>query len=183
MAQPTPVLVLSQPGYATEISVAKSWDAPHAIINSGTNANALPPVVSSFSVVLPALPAIADGDPGTLLIPNPVIPGANPTTGQVQPGLYAIFLDFGPTGGPANLGCIAYLGVGFNPATPALRWLGGAEASVLQVDAGGAPTAVIQIAPEAATGEQLTLVNYSTIAYPAGGECYFTLIGSNAAGF
>lgn len=181
MAQPIPVFVLSQPGFATEISVAKGHDCPQAVINVGTNPNAVLPQLSTYSSPLPALPAINDGAPGVLFIPNPVLPGLDPS-GQVQPGLYAIFLDFGPTGGPANLGCIAYLGVG-QPASPTLRWLGGAEASVLSVNAGGNPTSVIQIAPEAATGEQLTLVNYSDIAYPAGGECYFTLIGSQSPSY
>ena len=181
MAQPNPVFVLSQPGYATEISVAKGHDCPQAVINVGSNPAAVLPQLSTYSAVLPALPAINDGEPGVVLIPNPVLPGLGPS-GQVQPGLYAIFLDFGPTGGPANLGCIAYLGVG-QPASTTPRWLGGAEASVLQVSAGGEPTAVIQIAPEAATGEQLTLVNYSTIAYGAGAECYFTLIGSQSPAY
>jgi len=182
MAQPNPVFVLSQPGYATEISVAKGHDCPQAVINLGSNPNAVLPQLSTYSSVLPALAAYADGEPGTLLIPNPVLPGLLPNATELQSGLYAIFIDFGPTGGPANLGCIAYLGVG-QPASPALRWLGGAEASVLTVGAGGAPTAVIQIAPEAATGEQLTLANYSSIAYPAGGECYFTLIGSQSPSY
>lgn len=180
MAQPNPVILQAQPGFATEISVAKSWDSPQAVINQGSNSLAVAPQLSTYSVILPALPAIDDGSPGVVLIPNPVIPGVAPD-GSGQPGLYAIFLDFGPTGGPANLGCIGYYGVGI-PAT-APRWLGGAEASVLQVNAGGAPTAVIQIAPEAATGAQLTLVNYSDIAYGAGAECYFTLIGGANVAF
>jgi hypothetical protein len=180
MAQPNPILVISQPGYATEISVAKGHDCPQAVINVGSNPNAVLPQLSTYSSVLPALAAYNDGSPGTLIIPNPVLPGLDPS-GQSQPGLSAIFVDFGPTGGPANLGCIAYLGVG-QPASTSLRWLGGAEASILGTT-GTLPQTFIQIAPEAATGSNLTLANYSNINYPAGAECYFTLIGSQSPAY
>jgi len=179
MAQPNPVFVLSQPGYATEI-IAKGYNAPGCVIDAGTGSNAVTPALSTVSSPLGALAAYAGGQPGTLLIPNPTIPGVDPETGQAQPGLYAVFVDFGPTGGPANLSCVAFLGVGI-PPSPTLRWLGGAECSIITQTA-GAPTSFIQIAPEAGTGEQLTLVNYSSTAY-SGGEVYFTLLSGNTGGF
>jgi len=149
------VVAGSAPGFATEVSVAKQNTTPYCILNSaGVTSPA--PVLGASVAVLPAVPAINAGVPGTVSITNPV----------QGPGTYALLVEFGSTGAAYDVSTTCYYGKGFTDApTAPLRWLGGAVSSIIT---GSAPDSSIQLTPSA-DGTAMTIENWSAVALNAGG--------------
>lgn len=160
-----PVVLQAQSGFGVETVLAKNNNSTYYVQNTATGDVAISqeqqPLLGAGSQVVPAI----DASGGVAVLTNPA-----------DPGLYAILLDFGETGGPLNLSCVANYGLGGNSAPP-YRWIGGAEASVI-AETENAPAQFIQLSSDGTNGQTLVVSNYTDTATPAA-VATFVKLGAN----
>jgi hypothetical protein len=161
----TPVVLQAQSGFGVETVLAKNNNSTYYVQNTASSAVAVSQEQEPLlGFGLQTVPAI-DASGGIAVLTNPT-----------QPGLYAVLLDFGATGGYQNLSCIANYGLA-GASAPPYRWIGGAEASVVaQFD--NIPLEFIQIAPNETDGTTLVIGNYSDTATPPA-VATFVKLGAN----
>lgn len=160
-----PIVLQAQSGFGVETVLAKNNNSTYYVQNTASGTTAVSQEQQPLlGAGLQAVPSI-DASGGVAILANPT-----------DPGLYAVLLDFGATGGSLNLSCIANYGLAGGSAPP-YRWIGGAEASIL-AETENAPVQFIQLAPITTNGTSLVVGNYSDTATPPA-VATFVKLGAN----
>lgn len=161
-----PVRITADINMAVDTSLSKNNNTTYFVQNTSTGAVAVSqpqePTLGTATQVVP----IIEASGGAVELENPS-----------APGIYALLMDFGATGGALNVSCIANYGLAGGGAGAPYRWTGGAEASIV-AETANAPAQFIQISPNAADGQTLAILNYTDAATPAA-LATFVKLGAN----
>jgi hypothetical protein len=162
-----PVVVQQQSGYGVETALAKSRDSTYYVQNTSTG------IVAISQPLQPTLDSVVTG--GITCASGQSVELPNPLTG---PGLYAVCLDFGATGGRTNVSCVANWGLAGQPEGSDYRWIGGAETSAT-LSIAGVALDTVQLAPNDTDGTTLVLTNYTQVNIGPGNLTFFQLSSNN----